>query len=750
MRSLSTFISIFFSVSTGLFSQNNDCVNAVVICDNNQIVYNPSGPGIDDFANPNNDSGCLADFPIAENQSAWYYFEFRPDMPSNSQIIFTIHPDVMSNQDYDFAVFGPDLPCDNLGSPLRCSYSGQDGDTGLSFDATDTSEPASGDRFVSAITVQPGQGFYLVVDNFSDNSTGFSMIWGGSAAAYLDCDASPECDIVMTQPGTLQLCASPEPVSLSVSVLGTQGETSYEWTATNGGTAYLSSTSVASPILSIPTGVSGDFTFTLSVTDYICTRSIDLPVSVSPPLNVTINGDTNACEGEAVTLTSSGSFASYQWSTGATASSINVTQAGNYSLIVTDNNNCTGMGTADISFNPLPQPQITGEDDICAGTSAILDAGSGYQNYVWSNGESSEQISVSDAGSYSVTVTDSNGCQGTDAKSLVVIPAPVFQIVGADIICKGDSTVLSVDSAFDSYQYQWSNGDDTPMTEVSEPGLYQVTVTNASNCASSESFLLNNSDMQIDYTKEDPVCFGDNTGLVRIDQVTGGKAPYQYSWDGEPYDVKNFISGLVAGDYSLRILDGAGCEITEQFTVEEGFDLTLELEGEANLTLGDETAIRARVNVVDDSISSIQWYPTELFTCVGCLEQDILPLNSQIIFVEVEDERGCKATTELNLFVDKPRNVFVPSAFSPNDDGINDKLSVFTGKDVEKILNFTVFDRWGEVLYDNNKMVANDFNSGWEGGVSKGYNTGTYIYSVEVLFIDGVKKRFTGEVHLLR
>lgn len=753
MRLLSTIIFTIFLLGNGVFAQNNDCSNAQVICDNNQISYNPSGPGSNDFSNPNNDPGCLLGVPIAEHQSAWYYFEFTNDMPFNSVLEFTITPNAGNGEDYDFAIYGPNPVCGDLGSPIRCTYANSACDycplTGLGNGETATSEGGTGTGYIAPLVVQPGYGYYLLVDNWLTTSTsGFDLDWGGTAAAFLNCDATPECDIVLTSTAPIELCAAPDPLALNIDIAGGTGNLSYTWTATNGGVAYLSATNVEHPTLSIPDGISGDFTYTLTVEDDICMKMIELQVDVAPPINLTITGEATACEGDAISLGTDANYATYQWSTGASTPTINVTSAGSYSLQVTDSNNCTSFAAKEVVFNPLPVPEITGDDNICSGESAMLDAGAGYTEYQWSSGGNTAQINTSTAGDYTVTVTDNNGCQGSNTKSLSVMPLPVFQISGDEIICKDGSTILETNASFNAYD--WSTGASSPAIEVIAPGVYEVTVTDQNNCSSSESFEVTYSDMQLQFTQEDPACFGDDNGLIRIEKVEGGRPPYLYSWDSTAYDVKNFISNLVPGDYNLRVLDAAGCEVTKDFTIVEGFNLLLDLGEEQNLTLGDRLYIKAVVNVADEEIANISWDPFNVFDCSDCLEQDILPLKTTIVYVEVEDTRGCKASKELNVFVDKPRDVFVPSAFSPNDDGINDKLIVFAGKDVEQINHFTIFDRWGAVVFQQDKFQANDPFYGWKGDLQKKMNTGTYVYSAEVLFIDGVTKIYSGEIHLLR
>ena len=166
---------------------NNDCVNATVICSDADISFNPTGPGANDFADPDNFDGCLG----GENQSSWYFVEIRDDAPANLQLGFTIDPDAGGGQDYDFAVYGPDVPCDDLGSPIRCSYAAGFCAfcplTGLGMGQTDLSESPGGNGFVRVLDVQPGEGYYILIDNFSNNSTGFSLSWTGSAASWLDC-----------------------------------------------------------------------------------------------------------------------------------------------------------------------------------------------------------------------------------------------------------------------------------------------------------------------------------------------------------------------------------------------------------------------------------------------------------------------------------------------------------------------------------------------------------------------------------
>ena len=252
----------FFSYGQGA----PDCAGAVVLCSNASISFNPQGIGaVNDFAPASNSQGCLS---TGERNTAWYYFEFNNMMPPNSQITFTINPN--GSADYDFAIYGPDVGCGGLGAPVRCSYAGTFGATGLGNGATDTSEGAGGDAFVAPLTVQPGQGFYLVVDNFSSNNTSFNLAWGGSAAPFLDCSATPPCAVTANYSPSYNICAGSGAVTLQGNITGADGTEFINWSATNGGGAYLNNPFIANPSVSIPAGVSGTFQYTITITQGSC------------------------------------------------------------------------------------------------------------------------------------------------------------------------------------------------------------------------------------------------------------------------------------------------------------------------------------------------------------------------------------------------------------------------------------------------------------------------------------------------
>ena len=105
----------------------------------------------------------------------------------------------------------------------------------------------------------------------------------------------------------------------------------------------------------------------------------------------------------------------------------------------------------------------------------------------------------------------------------------------------------------------------------------------------------------------------------------------------------------------------------------------------------------------------------------------------------------------MSIFVNKPRNIFIPNAFSPNGDGFNDLFFPFGDKSAELVTYFKIFDRWGELVYETKNVNLNDSTAGWDGRMGgKAMNPGVFVYIIEIQFIDGVVKLFKGDVTILK
>ena len=299
------------------------------------------------------------------------------------------------------------------------------------------------------------------------------------------------------------------------------------------------------------------------------TRSASVAVTVnSPPAKPTItpNGPTTFCDGGNVNLTAPAGAASYQWSTGATTQTINVTVAGSFSVRITNASGCQSVASdaVTVTVNPAPaKPTITpnGSTTFCDGGGVNLTAPAGASSYQWSNGATTQTINVSATGSFSVRITNASGCQSvaSDPLTVTVNPAPAKPTItpgGPMAFCEGGSVNLT--AAAGAASYQWSNGATTQAINVATAGSFTVRVTNASGCQSAASdavtITVNPPPAKPAITPSGPlaICAGQSVTLA----APAGAASYQWS-NGATTQTINVTA---AGTYTVQITSASNCQ----------------------------------------------------------------------------------------------------------------------------------------------------------------------------------------------
>jgi gliding motility-associated-like protein len=323
---------------------------------------------------------------------------------------------------------------------------------------------------------------------------------------------------------------------------------SYNWNFGNGQTS-----NQQNPTILFPTA--GTFPVTLTVTSATgCVSTVVQNIIISPPPTVSAGLNTAVCIGQAVTLTATGGL-TYQWSTGQSTNpiSVNPASATTYTVTATDANGCTASNTVLVSVNPLPVISLTPDQTICLGQSAILTAGGGI-TYFWNpTGSSSSAITVSPVSSttYSVAVTNANGCTNNGFVNVIVRPNPVVTIPST-FVCSGTSTVLNAGNAGSTYQ--WSTGEITPTIAVTTPGNYTVTVTNSFGCTASQVVLVTSGGSITNNNSNLAICQG---GTATLDAGNPGNT---YLWSTGA--TTQAITASIAGQYAVTITNSNGCTAT--------------------------------------------------------------------------------------------------------------------------------------------------------------------------------------------
>jgi hypothetical protein len=274
-----------------------------------------------------------------------------------------------------------------------------------------------------------------------------------------------------------------------------------------------------------------------------------------PGTTISASGPTAFCPGSSVTLTAP-TGASYIWNTGATTPSITVASAGDYQVTVTSSNGCTAVSTS-VSTVVFFQPNATinpaGPTTFCQGGSVTLNAVIA-SSYAWSTGANTQGITVTQSGTYTVTVTNANGCTSASAPvTVAVLPNPAAFVVpaGPVTICEGSTATLIANAAS---AYLWSNGATTQSILTGSPGIYTVTITNNNNCtAVSPPVMVSQS--------TPPVATITPTSALSICQGTPGiltaspSASYLWSTGATTQN----ISVSEPGSYSVIVTNNAGC-----------------------------------------------------------------------------------------------------------------------------------------------------------------------------------------------
>ncbi len=270
----------------------------------------------------------------------------------------------------------------------------------------------------------------------------------------------------------------------------------------------------------------------------------------------------------------------YLWSDGQTTATATGLIAGIYSVTVTDANGCTISQTnVTVSQPATLATETLGSSNVtcfgaCDGTAAIsIDGGTFPFTYSWSNGQTGPSASGLCPGTYSVTVTDANGCTLTDNVTITEPSALVNNSTSiTNVSCNGlsDGTVgLNVSGGTLPYTYLWSDGQTTASATGLIAGTYSVTITDANGCVLTESNIIITEPTVLanaSTSVSDVSCNGFSDGAIQLN-VSGGTAPYTYLWsDGQ---TSALASGLSAGSYSVTVTDANGCTISVNATVNE-------------------------------------------------------------------------------------------------------------------------------------------------------------------------------------
>lgn len=424
---------------------------------------------------------------------------------------------------------------------------------------------------------------------------------------------------------------------------------------------------------------------------------------------------------------------------------------------------CEASSEVEVEVVRTTQVSINGPTELCAGNLVQFSGEAdrdGIQTWTWDfgNGQQSDQqipapLRYQSAGLYPVQlILAQNGCRDTAQLQLRVNPIPQVGLTPRDpVLCLGESIQLI---ANDGTQYEWESADGISSLNIARPFVspqytttYRVKVTNPFGCFSNDSTTVTvGRPIQLDLVSDTSVCRGFPITLA----VSGATS---YNWiEGEGLNSTTssapFTTPLTDTRYTVVGYDAYQCftdtasvyvHVRDLPTVSAGPDITL------------PTGERVQLNPVYSSdVVQYNWSPQWYLTCSNCPNPIAGPKENTTFTVTVRNQWGCVATDDVAIQLVCNENVAIPNAFTPNNDGKNDKFNLL-GKGIRKVKSFRIYSRLGDVVFERTNFQIGELDAGWDGTI-KGYPaaTGTYVYFAEFICDTGELFARKGTIILIR
>lgn len=362
------------------------------------------------------------------------------------------------------------------------------------------------------------------------------------------------------------------------------------------------------------------------------------------------------------------------------------------------------------------------------------------------------------AGTYLITVNDSFGNLTILIQDITEAPVLTSEFALSDynswnISCfaatDGDTEILP-QGGVSPYSYLWSTGDTDAALNNLTAGTYSVTITDDYGCEIvNETNLSEPALLQFIADFGNASCESLTSGFVQVTGTFGGTAPYVYDF-GAGFSDSLSIGDLGPGAYTATVQDANGCEADTTATITAALIPEIDLGEDLEIFLGDATPLNIASNITLDS-NAIVWTNTESLDCNNCPNPTANPLTTTSYTLTLTSEDDCVRSDSVTVFVIPRRRVYVPNAFSPDFDGVNDVLRVYGGNEVLLIRSFRVWSRRGDLIYEASDFEPNESSIGWDGSF-RGQNAagGVYLWSLELTYLDGLTGQLAGDVLLVR
>jgi len=460
----------------------------------------------------------------------------------------------------------------------------------------------------------------------------------------------------------------------------------------------------------------------------------------------------------------------YEWENGSRDSTLTIMPEGDqaWSYTITDDCGRTLEDSVWIRLREAPVLRLPSETlEVCIGNAGTFDlalSGSppfsfSYQidsfpeQTVTNFSGNNYQLEVEQEGVLTVTSFQDDICEGT-VEGTAELRNYHLQTLAKTVppSCYGfNDGELSVSIAGGTapYTYRWNQAlPDTPTPSQLVAGTYACTITDANNCETELEVALNQP------PELKPLTFScrEIGGNRPVFSASGGTPPYFYSIDGGPFQDNSIFYQLETGkEYELLIEDASGCTLRQNFVMPAFTDEMATLPKRLKLELGERRTIVPELQIPENLIEKLEWFPADQLSCADCLTPEIHALKPGKLSLRIDDVFGCTDIISVDIDLDRQAAIYVPTAFSPNGDNINDRLVIYGDlRQVEELQFFEVYNRWGTRVFQREAYLPNEEDIGWDGQFGgKRMDPGIYLYRLSYRLTNGEVKTVTGDFALI-
>ncbi|MEQ8706085.1 MAG: gliding motility-associated C-terminal domain-containing protein [Phaeodactylibacter sp.] len=346
----------------------------------------------------------------------------------------------------------------------------------------------------------------------------------------------------------------------------------------------------------------------------------------------------------------------------------------------------------------------------------------------------SESCNPADTGTTTQILTSSLGCDSVVITQIQLQNDPDFELI-TDTLCAGEFLTIN-GTVYDE-----------------ERPIGQEIIQSVTNGCDSViiDIAIGFSDLETSISATPPPCAG-LTGAVQIGIPENGFSPYRIFVDGLPIESSSPLPvslEVAPGMYTITVEDQLGCSEARQVTVPEGLVPELTLDSPINAQAGDTIVLAPILNFDPDQLL---WTPAGQLSCTDCLNPTLTAFESGTYQLIAGIGGGCEARATVQVIVDQRSKVYAPNIFSPNEDGRNDRFTLFGDPtEIDLIEQLGIYDRWGNQVFLKTAFPVNVEAEGWDGTFrGQSLDPAVFTYYARLRLINGRQLIQQGDVTLIR